>query len=118
MNLKKLVVGFPLWLLVALLVGTIVFAASMLYSNTVTEHVNPYTVSLASSNLYPNQYENITFTATLKNNGLGYAGALVHFYRDTTEIGSSITDMNGNAVYVWNMTLAGDVNFKAGYQLP
>ncbi len=95
------------------------FATYMIYSNVVTENVSAYTVTLASGNLNPIQYQNVTFTATLDLNGVpAGSGKTIHFYQGVTELGTNITDVDGVAVWVWNMTNVGALDFKAGYLVP
>jgi hypothetical protein len=91
----------------------------MIYSNTVTENVSAYTVTLASNNLNPIQYNNVTFTATLDLNAVpAGAGKTISFYQGATLLGTNLTDSNGVAVYTVNMTNIGALEFKAGFLVP
>lgn len=74
----------------------------LIESNVVHEAVSDYTVALASSDETPLVGQTVRFTATLQLNGQNVGeGKTIHFFRDSQEVGLSLTNSSGMAIYDW-----------------
>ena len=114
--MSKLLVFIGVFAVICLTV--VGFAAYMIYSNPVTVNVSQYTLTLSAQPLSVNQYENVTFTATLDLDGdPAGQGHIILFYQGQTLLGTSVTDEFGMASLVWNATNVGSIEFKAGYEV-
>lgn len=94
-----------------------VYASYWIYSNTIIINVSHYALFLEVSKTDPVKYENITFTSTLLLNGNPVESAIVYLFKNQTEIGSKLTDSNGQCSFEVNVTEAGSFDFKAGYEV-
>lgn len=106
-------------LCVSIVSVSLVSAAYFIYSNLVPITVSQYSLTLNATPTSVNQYDNVIFTATLDKDGApSGSGNLIHFYQGAVEIGTNTTDVSGIASFTWNMTNAGTLDFKAGFEVP
>jgi hypothetical protein len=67
-----------------------------------------------SSNEFPTAGETVTFTGYVTVDGLAVSGVTVTFYKDSVEMGTAITSVDGIATYDWIADVSSDWVFSIG----
>ncbi len=97
--------------------AVVAFAVTtQIWSNTVTETVTVYQVTLSSNNTSPLVNQTVQFNALLTMNSVAQTSKQIDFYKDSVFNGTSTTNSTGIASYLW--TADGNCTWKALYTVP